>query len=193
MDKAILDKYLKFVKKWEGGLSRDKADSASAVPCPTVFNGKTGWHTNMGITYAVWKSFYGTDNDKEFLNLEDYPDMWFNIFKKGYWDTVKADQFTNPSIAIFVTGMAWGSGAKQAGLSLQQAILNCGLKINKDGVIGPNTINTANSINPRILFDALAKERERFFRVIGAPGKANNKFLKGWLNRLEDYKKNFRP
>jgi lysozyme family protein len=87
--------------------------------------------------------------------------------------------------------MAWGSGAKQAVKSLQQAILNCGVTVVKDGIIGNNTIKAANSIEPRVLFDALTSERERFFRAIGK-GK-NAKFLRGWLRRLEDYKNTFRP
>lgn len=185
----IIEKYIKFVKKWEGGLSRDKNDSASSFPCPTPYNGKTGWHTNAGITYAAWVNFYGNTKDADFYRMPS--DMWFNIFKKGYWDKVRGDSYISKNIAIFVTGMAWGSGSKQAATSLQRAINMCGVKIEIDGAIGPLTIGAANAIEPRKLFDALANERERFFYAIGV-GK-NTKFLRGWLNRLEDYKKTFRP
>lgn len=185
----IIEKYIKFVKKWEGGLSRDKNDSASSFPCPTPYNGKTGWHTNAGITYAAWVKFYGNTKDADFYRMPS--DMWFNIFKKGYWDKVRGDSYMSKNIAIFVTGMAWGSGSKQAGISLQRAINLCGIKIEIDGVIGALTIGAANAIEPRVLFDALANERERFFYAIGT-GK-NAKFLKGWLNRLADYRATFRP
>jgi lysozyme family protein len=87
--------------------------------------------------------------------------------------------------------MAWGSGAKQAGKSLQVAINHCGLLCSIDGIIGNKTINCANAIEPRVLFDALTNERERFFYAIGV-GK-NAKFLTGWINRLNDYRKTFRP
>jgi len=60
-----------------------------------------------------------------------------------------------------------------------------------DGIIGNKTINAANAINPTILFDELINERKRFFYAI-ATGK-NAKFLNGWLNRLSDYQKTFRP
>lgn len=185
----IIDKYVKFIKKWEGGLSRDKADSASSFPCPTPYQDKTGWHTNIGITYAAWVSFYGKTKDKDFFEMSS--EDWFRVFKKGYWDKVKGDEYDSVNIAIFVTGMAWGSGAYQAGKSLQKSINDCGVKCTVDGKIGPKTIAAANSIDPRKLFDALTTERERFFRAI-SKGK-NAKFLKGWLNRLEDYKKTFRP
>jgi lysozyme family protein len=185
----IIEKYIKFVKKWEGGLSRDKNDSASSFPCPTPYNDKTGWHTNAGITYAAWVHFYGNGKDADFYRMPS--DMWFKIFKKGYWDSVKGDAYNSQNIAAFVTGMAWGSGPKQAGISLQRVLNLLGKKVEIDGAIGNKTILAANSIPPRELFDALTKERERFFYAIGV-GK-NAKFLKGWLNRLEDYKKTFRP
>ena len=185
----IIEKYIKFVKKWEGGLSRDKNDSASSFPCPTPYNGKSGWHTNAGITYAAWVQFYGNDKDADFYRMP--ADMWFKIFKKGYWDKVKGDAYNSQNIAAFVTGMAWGSGSKQAGVSLQRVLNLLGKKVEIDGIIGNQTILAANSVPVRELFDALANERERFFYAIGV-GK-NAKFLKGWLNRLEDYKKTFRP
>jgi lysozyme family protein len=185
----IIEKYIKFVKKWEGGLSRDKNDSASSFPCPTPYNDKTGWHTNAGITYAAWVHFYGKDKDADFYRMPS--DMWFKIFKKGYWDSVKGDAYNSQNIAAFVTGMAWGSGPKQAGISLQRVLNLLGKKVEIDGAIGNKTILAANSCEVRELFDALANERERFFYAIGV-GK-NAKFLKGWLNRLEDYKKTFRP
>ena len=185
----LIKKYVDFTKKWEGGLSRDTSDSESSHPCPTPYQGKTGYHTNVGITYAVWESFFGKNQDADFFIMP--PEMWFKVFKKGYWDAVKGDSFTSKNIAIIVTGMAWGSGAKQAGKSLQTAINNCGVKCDVDGIIGNGTIKAANSIDPRKLFDAIANERERFFRAIGV-GK-NAKFLKGWLNRLQSYRRTFRP
>jgi lysozyme family protein len=185
----MIEKYVAFTKRWEGGLSRDVNDSASSFPCPTPFNGKSGWHTNIGITYAVWRKMYGSAKDARFFAMSS--EDWWNVFKTLYWNGVRGDEFKSINIAIFVTGMAWGSGKKQAVKSLQQAIINCGVKVDKDGILGNQTINAANSIDPRQLFDALTTERERFFRAIGV-GK-NAKFLKGWLNRLEDYKKTFRP
>ena len=187
----MIDKYILFVKKWEGGLSRDKSDSASKFPCPTPYKGIGGYHTNIGITYAVWKQFYGKEKDARFFSMNN--EDWFNVFKTLYWNSVRADEFLSQNVAIFVTGMAWGSGKKQAVTSLQQAILNCNIKVDKDGVLGNRTISAANSIPPQVLFDALTAERERFFRYIGRQGTKNAKFLKGWLNRLDSYKKTFRP
>lgn len=187
----LIDKYITFTKKWEGGLSRDKADSASKFPCPTAFKGIGGYHTNIGITYAVWKEFYGKDKDARFFSMNN--EDWFNVFKTLYWNSVRADEYKSQNVAIFVTGMAWGSGKKQAVTSLQQAIINCGVTVDKDGALGNKTIAAANSIDPVVLFNALTNERERFFRYIGRPGSKNSKFLNGWLRRLNSYRDTFRP
>lgn len=184
----IVDKYIAFVKKWEGGLSSDPNDSAASCMCPTPLKGKH-YHTNIGITYAVWKQEFGPGNDHRFLNMSS--EDWFRIFKKGYWDTMRADEFTSEECAVFIVGMCWGSGKRQATKSLQQAIINCGVNVVKDGQLGPKTIQAANSIDPCDLFTALTNERERFFRAIAKPGSKNAKFLKGWLNRLKDYKETF--
>lgn len=185
-----IEDYVKCCKKWEGGLSRDTADRASAHPCPTPFNGKTGWHTNKGITYPVWVSLNGKDKDHLFFEMPD--ENWWKIFKVLYFDRVKGDQFTSLNIACMVAAFAWGSGATPAGKILQRALNLLGENLSVDGVIGPKTIEAANSKNATELFDVLMNEREKFFRNIATKGQ-NAKFLKGWLNRLEDYKTKFRP
>ena len=188
---SLIDTYIEFTKRWEGGLSRATTDTASKNPCPTAYGGKTGWHTNIGITYPVWVSVFGKSNDTRFFEM-NHAD-WFNVFKTLYWNSMRASEYNSMNVAIIITGMAWGSGKKQAILSLQQAILDCHIKVEKDGILGNATIAAVNSIPPQIMFDAIANERERFFRYIGRPCTKNSVNLKGWLNRLADYKKTFRP
>lgn len=188
--KTIKD-YIAFTKKWEGGLSRDTSDSASKYPCPIAFNGKFGWHTNVGITYKVWQSEFGKYNEKRFFEMNN--EDWFRVFKKLYWDSVKGDKYKCFSIAVIVTGMAWGSGSARAGITLQTALNKLGKPVAIDGQIGIKTIEAANSCNDVELFDEIMRLRIAFFKSIGAVGKPNNKFLKGWLNRANDYIKTFRP
>lgn len=186
-----LETYIAFTKRWEGGLSRDPKDSASAYPCPTAYGGKTGYHTNVGITYKVWVSVFGKNNDARFFAMSS--EDWFNVFKTLYWNSMRGDEFQSFSVAVLAVGMCWGSGKKAAVKLLQKAIVKCGVSVVVDGLLGNATMNAANSIEARKLFDAIADEREAFFRYIGRAGTDNNKFLKGWLNRLADYRKTFRP
>lgn len=186
-----LETYIKFTKKWEGGLSRDTSDSASKYPCPKAYKGISGYHTNMGITYRVWESVFGKNNDARFFEMSN--EDWFKVFKTLYWDSVKGDNYECFSIAVMVTGMAWGSGAHRASITLQQAINNCGGNVAVDGKIGMKTVAAANAINDLKLFNELIRLRKQFFLAISEPGSKNAKFRKGWLNRLVDYEKTFRP
>jgi len=186
-----LETYINFTKKWEGGLSRDTSDSASSYPCPTMHKGIKGYHTNVGITYKVWVSVFGKENDTRFFIMSS--EDWFKVFKSLYWDSVKGDDYKCFSIAVIVTGMAWGSGASIAGKTLQKAINNLGLEVAIDGSIGNKTIAAANALNDVQLFDEIMRLRIEFFKSISEPGSKNAKFRNGWLNRAKDYIKTFRP
>lgn len=180
-----------FVKKWEGGLSRDKSDSASAHPCPTPHKGVLGWHTNKGITYAVWAKNWGTKVDHRFFEMNDYD--WGIIYKNGYWDKIKGDFIQSQSVANISVCMAWGSGPVQAGKIMQRACNDLGADLLVDGLIGNHSITWLNKLDEKLLFERLIERRELFFRELCKTTPRNEKFLKGWLNRLADLNKNFHP
>ena len=182
-----INEFVHWIRKWEGKLSRHTSDSASSYPCPTPYNGKTGYHTNSGIIYASWVHTFGKTNDARFFAMSS--EDWFKIFKESYWDGVKADKINDITLAIFMTEIAWGSGSLQAIKTIQKSVNACGIKVTIDGIIGMQTITAINSLNSRELLAVMFTERERFFRAI-SKGK-NSVFLKGWLNRLNDFKKCF--
>ena len=188
---AIIDDYIAFTKRWEGGLSRDPKDSASAFPCPTPYKGKSDWHTNAGVTYKVWRSLFGPAEDPRFFQMNTAD--WTNVFRTLYWNAVRGDEFKSANIAVFAAELAWMSGKPRAVRTLQTAISNCGIRCDVDGKLGNETMAAANACKAGPLFDAIAAERERYYRAIGAPGTKNSSFLRGWLNRLEDLKRSFRP
>lgn len=184
-----LNDFIKTMKAWEGGLSKDPSDSASANFCPTAYKDGKKYHTNKGITYAVWKAHFGVDNDARFYAMNDQD--WFTIFDKWYFKAVKGHDFKCLNIGALVSDFAWGSGVIPAGKLLQKACNKMGANLLIDGKIGPKTLEIANSLNEKLLFSNLIQVRKDFFISISS-GK-NAKFLKGWLNRLKDNEVKFRP
>jgi lysozyme family protein len=180
------EKIVPFFYKWEGGLSKDQADAAAQFPCPTPYKGSTGWHTAKGVTYGAWVAIFGTDKDDRFFKM-DHND-WGLIFKRGYWDKVKGDHIELQSIAEVLVSWAWGSGSRTAIKEIQRE-----LKLKVDGIIGPKTLGAINSSNEAELFDRCIKRREAFFRGICITRPRNKRFLRGWLNRLRDFEKKFKP
>lgn len=181
-------KVIEHTMKFEGGLSRHASDSAKENTCPTPYKGKTGYHTNKGITYAVWKKKHGSGMDSHFFEMSN--DEWLDFYQQ-YYDSVKGGQVKSDSISFFLTQIAWGSGKKQAGLTVQRALNALGHKLSVDGIIGNQTIIAINSTHERELFDMMITYRVEFFKKIST-GK-NSVFLKGWLRRLEEFRILFRP
>lgn len=181
-------KVIEHTLKFEGGLSRHTSDSAIKNSCPTPYKGKTGYHTNRGITYAVWKRKHGPNMDNHFFNMSH--DEWLQFYL-DYYDAVKGGKIKSDSIAFFLTQIAWGSGKKQAGLTLQCALCAIGIPVAIDGIIGQQTIEATNKAPERELFDMMITYRVEFFKKIST-GK-NAVFLKGWLRRLEAFRLLFRP
>lgn len=175
-----------FFYKWEGGLSRDTNDSASSYPCPLLVKGVGGYHTNKGVTYRAWVSVFGKDKDERFMKMNEAD--WGLIFKGSYWDKVKGDKIQHQSIANVMVSWAWGSGSVTAVKQMQRV-----LGITRDGIIGNQTIKAINESNEVELFEKCVKAREAFFRYICETNPKNKKFLKGWLNRLNDFNKQFHP
>lgn len=196
-------KIVPFFKKWEGGLSRNTSDSASSKPCPTSYNGKTGYHTNKGVTYATWVSFFGKNNDDRFFAMSD--EDWGVIFKKGYWDKVKGDLMPAQFVADILVSWAWGSGSRTA-IKQMQRVLGFEKK-DQDGIIGNQTLTAIkNEVdkNPIDFFNRCCDARESFFRFISDPKNGttetmrknyekNKRNLKGWINRLNEFRKTFKP
>lgn len=164
---ADVQKLVPLIKKWEGGYSNHKDDK--------------GGCTMMGITIAVYRKYYGLRKTCEDLK-KITPTEWTHILKTGYWDKMKADQIENQSIANLCVQMCWGSGPITAIKKIQACL---GLKA--DGIVGPKTLGALNAPDRATTFQKLWNMRKVWLTNISTIG--NNKvFLKGWLNRLNDYK-----
>jgi len=62
------------------------------------------------------------------------------------------------------------------------------LSVTDDGIVGPKTLKILNAMNQRVLFDKIWATRYKFYHDIVAKKPSQQKFLKGWLNRLNDYR-----
>lgn len=169
---ADYKKLIPHILKWEGGWANDPADK--------------GGPTMKGITLNTYKLYcklkgkpVPTQTDLKNISQEE----WGYIFKTFYWDKWKADQIQNQSIANLLVDWTWGSG--QWGIKHPQTVLG----VTADGIVGPKTIAAINKYpDQRVLFNKLWARRKKHFESIAATNVSQKKFLKGWLNRLNDLK-----
>ena len=180
---AKVEKYAKWVLKWEGGYVNDPNDA--------------GGETNKGITLSTWKSAgydvsekiaeVTTKSGKKYKNVtkslyEMTDEQFIKILKERFWDRWQADKIKSQSVAEMLVQWMWGSGI--TGIKEAQKVLG----IVSDGVVGTKTLEAVNNRNPKELWETLKKAREQFFRNLVAQKPQNQKFLNGWLNRLNDMK-----
>jgi lysozyme family protein len=173
-----------WIKKWEGGISRAKTDTASKNVAPNT----NGVHTNKGVTWETFNSLSSRLNyqptTKLFLEMPDY--LWERIYKKGYWDAVKGDEINSQAIANVLVDWAWGAGSGRA-IENTKRFLNNEYKANLivNSTIDRafvNAINSAASQNEKLFFDKFSQFKMKWY--MGLSNQEANK--KGWANRLND-------
>lgn len=168
---ADVNKLRPFILKWEGGFVNDPDDLGGA--------------TNKGVTLGTYKQYKANKKLPE-PTIEDLKNIsdeeWTEIFKKMYWDRWKADKINNQSVANLLVDFVWGSGVN--GIKRPQKVL--GVKV--DGLVGDKTLSAINNAEPKELFERLKQDRIAFIDEICKARPANEKFRKGWMNRINDIK-----
>lgn len=165
---AEAEKAVPRIRKWEGGWANSPYDR--------------GGCTQRGVTIGTFRQFYGQNKTCDDLRrLTD--EQWMHIFKSGYWDRIKGDKIANQSIADLFVDMAWGSGPVTAIRKVQKC-----LGTTADGIVGPKTLALLNAPDKELTFNKLWNMRKRWFENIVEKDPIQKRHLKGWLNRLSDYK-----
>jgi lysozyme family protein len=152
-----------------------------------------GGPTNQGVTLKTLIDFhknfdYGDmDNDGDIdindIKLLDEPEEAAPIYKKWFWDVIKGDELPD-KVDYVVFDSAVNHGPKVACIFLQKASNRLGSKLTVDGRVGPYTIKKILAQDPMNLVVEILRERDIFYRKIVANDSSQEKFLKGWLNRI---------
>jgi hypothetical protein len=166
----------------EGGLSRATTDSASRNPSPYVYQGKTGWHTNKGVTYTTFveasKRYGFANNEQNFIYMPEA--IWDKIAKGMYWDYLKLDNLKSDGVAIQLFSLVWG------GLGwfnrMQKYLSSKGINWDKSPSTLTNAINTLiDRQGEKQTIDDLDVVQQEYYKALNQP--ANTR---GWINRVKD-------
>lgn len=168
---ANSSKLVPFILQWEGGFVNDPDDLGGA--------------TNKGITIGTFTEYrrkkgLSAPTVKDLKNISDAE--WHNIFKSLYWDRWKADEIKSQSVANILVDWVWASGVH--GIKRPQKLLG----VAADGLVGPKTIAAINAADPKKLFYTIKADRAKFIDEICKARPKNEKYRKGWMNRINAIK-----
>ena len=170
-----IEKLAPIVAKWEGGFVNDPIDKGGA--------------TNMGVTVGAWKQLGYDKNGDGLINNADMKLLSKDDFKfvlRKYWDKWQADKIKNQSIANILVDWYWGSG--KWGIVIPQRDI---LGVPADGLVGEKTIAKLNEMidkDSEDLFEKIYAARVKFLDNIVKNNLSQKRFIKGWKNRLADFK-----
>ena len=145
-----------------------------------------GGATKEGITLKTWQQVGYDKNhdghiDKEDVKVLNMADL--RLVMSSFWDTIKGDLIYNRSIAEIWFDWLWASGTWS--IIFVQQILN----VRDDGLVGAATIMALNNYpNQEYLFEMIIKYRIAFVKKIVAKDTSQEKWLQGWINRINSFK-----
>lgn len=161
-----------YIKKWEGGFVNDPADRGGA--------------TNKGVTIATFEAYCKAKSLPR-PNVERLKRMtdgeWLDILKTMFWDRWQADKIKSQKLANILVDWVWGSGVY--GIKIPQRILG----VKQDGIVGDETLKALNAQDQDKLFQVIYEARKKYLNDITISRPTNKRFLRGWLNRLEDIRR----
>lgn len=165
---ADVNRLTPYILKWEGEFVNDPDDLGGA--------------TNKGVCFKTYKLYrqrkkLPKPTIEDLKNISD--EEFVAILKEMYWDACRADRIESQSVANSIVDWAWNSGTTTAVKEVQKV-----LGVSADGIIGNITLAAINSRSPLPLFGQIQQARIAYLHRICDARPVNNKFLKGWLNRV---------
>jgi lysozyme family protein len=155
------DKCLDMLLKHEGGFVDHPDDP--------------GGMTNLGVTKKTYDAFFGTDISEEEMRALTKADV-SSLYEERYWNKCKCSELPS-GVDWAVFDWAVNSGPSRAAKSLQRAV-----GAFEDGSIGPMTLQAVKADNTVNILEAMACDREAFYRAL----KHFPTFGRGWLRRNEE-------
>ena len=137
--------------------------------CLSDVKGDPGGLTKYGISQRAYPHL-----DIKNLTLQQAQ----QIYKRDYYDICKIDMITDENLALQVFDFAVNAGNVRSISTLQVCA-----GVVADGLIGTKTLNAVNSAD---LLQKFIGHRVAFYKKIAVGH--NEKFLKGWINRVNNTK-----
>lgn len=141
-----------------------------------------GGLTFKGITQAVYDSYRAKNGDSfqsvGMMTDEECDDIYFSL----YWSPMNLEVLLNDDLILDVFDHGVNTGIRTS-IKLLQRLVGVG----DDGFIGEQTSNAVQGFNGDIV-EEFKKRRKLFYVTLAQQKPQLRKFLKGWINRVDNTK-----
>jgi lysozyme family protein len=139
-----------------------------------------GGMTNLGVTKRVWEEWTGHEVDEKQMRALT-PELVAPLYKRKYWDAVRADDVLVDGVDYCVFDVAVNSGPGRAIKFLQSCV-----GVTADGGFGPATMAAVTKAqeDPARLIEMYCARRLEFLQSL----KTFETFGKGWSRRVQEVK-----
>ena len=130
------------------------------------------------------------------ISQRQYPDVSIKdltkeramkITKRDYWDKLCCDAFNYEELKLELLDFGFVAGTSRCARYLQQALNLMGYSVKVDSIIGPDTVNKANTASikySKALMAAIRGFEFEHFKRLALKDKKQQAFIKGWLARI---------
>ena len=158
----------------EGGYQNDSVDTGN-------YNSRNELvGTNWGINAQVYESWIGyPPSERDMRSMTSATAK--SIYKARYWNNINGDQIGSQALAEILYDGHVNHG--NTGIRLMQEVLG----VQQDGKVGPITLDALNSGDTAYIYNAYKQSRIDFYNYLVVRTPAFQKFLRGWLIRINAY------
>jgi len=187
---ANIEHLIPHILKWETGVTKQSSETMQQYFERCRKKGfandplDLGGATQSGLTLKTYKAYCKQKgiSTPTVTNLKNIPyATWLAVMKTLFWDKCKGDLINSQSVADMFIDFAWGSGG---GVKKVQQTLG----LIADGIVGMKTITALNSRQPLDMFNIIKNARINYYNTLVARNPSQRKWLKGWMNRVNDLK-----
>lgn len=178
----------KFTLKWEGGFTDDKDDPGGVTKYGVDLRMLLGMQSPADRLALEALNIYQPVTRATIVNLT--PAQAAGVYRYQVWDKLGLTLFpTTIQAVLFDAGVHNGNVQSVKFVQKAHNELKPSFPLVVDGKLGPKTRQAVVTDNVKDLADIAIDRREYFFISLAKVSPARKKFLKGWLNRVNDLRK----
>jgi lysozyme family protein len=112
------------------------------------------------------------------------------VYERIYADPMRIADIEDQALAMAVLSFGVNAWVVKPIKFLQQAATKFGKPLTVDGHIGDVTLQAVNDLNPTLLLSQFCSEVRQYYVDLVAATPSDQRFLKGWLNRVDAWHTN---